>query len=59
MQLAGNAWYFGKKYTKEFIGDKKREIQVEDIKRANDLLYTTAIIAVWFFSTVGITASFL
>lgn len=53
VQLAGDAWYFGKRYQKPFIGDKKRNIEVEDIKRANQLLYTTAIIAVVVFSATA------
>ncbi len=53
IQLAGDAWYFGKKYEKPFIGDKKREIVPEDIKRANRLLYGTAILSVVAFSIVG------
>lgn len=44
IQLAGNAVYFGKVHKKPYIGDKKREIEYEDIKRANKLLYATAII---------------
>ncbi len=44
LQLAGNASYFGKVVEKPFIGDKVREIEADDIKRANKLLYATAII---------------
>ena len=54
IQLAGDAWYFGKKYKKPFIGDKKREIVSEDIQKANRLLYTTAMIAVFAFSVAGV-----
>ncbi len=43
--LAGDAWYFGKKYKKPTIGDATREIKRTDIKRANQLLYRTAMIA--------------
>lgn len=44
IQLAGDAMYFGKLYKKPFIGDKNREIEPEDIKRAIKLLYATGII---------------
>ncbi|MEY8320693.1 adenosylcobinamide-phosphate synthase CbiB [Lachnospiraceae bacterium 46-61] len=54
IQLAGDAWYFGKRYQKEFIGDKKRNVEIEDIKRANHLLYASSVLAVIVFSVVGI-----
>ncbi|WP_167957186.1 adenosylcobinamide-phosphate synthase CbiB [Anaerosporobacter faecicola] len=43
IQLAGDAYYFGKLYKKEYIGDSMRNIEIDDIKRANQLLYTCAI----------------
>ncbi|MFA6808282.1 MAG: adenosylcobinamide-phosphate synthase CbiB [Eubacteriales bacterium] len=43
IQLAGSSSYFGKLVEKPTIGDAIREIEAEDIKRANRLLYTTAI----------------
>ncbi|MDO4305657.1 MAG: adenosylcobinamide-phosphate synthase CbiB [Eubacteriales bacterium] len=42
VQLAGNAWYFGKLYEKPTIGDPIRPIEAEDIRRSNRLLYATA-----------------
>lgn len=44
VQLAGDAWYFGKLYKKPFIGDPDRPVEIEDIKRANKLMYATAIL---------------
>jgi len=44
VQLAGDATYFGVVHKKTYIGDKKREIENEDIKRANDIMYTMTII---------------
>lgn len=44
VQLAGNAYYFGKLYEKPIIGDAKRDIEVKDIKRANWLMYGTGIL---------------
>lgn len=46
VQLAGNAWYFGKLHEKPTIGDDIRPIEPEDIPRANRLLYVTAVLAV-------------
>lgn len=42
IRLAGDAWYFGKKKEKPFIGDAKREIEPKDIFRANVMMYVTA-----------------
>jgi adenosylcobinamide-phosphate synthase len=42
VQLAGDTYYFGKLYPKKTIGDDIRPVEVDDIKRANDLLYITA-----------------
>ena len=44
IRLAGDAFYHGKLYKKPFIGTETRPIEYEDIKRANKLMYTTAII---------------
>lgn len=44
IQLAGNAYYFGKLYKKPFIGDKKRDIEYEDIKKSIKLMYLTSVI---------------
>lgn len=44
IQLAGDAYYFGKLYKKPFIGDKKRDIEYEDIKKSIKLMYLTSVI---------------
>ncbi len=44
LRLAGDAWYFGKKTEKPYIGDDARPIEPEDIRRANRLLYGTAFL---------------
>lgn len=44
VQLAGDAVYFGKLVKKKYIGDGLREIEYEDIKRANKLMYITAFL---------------
>ena len=52
VQLAGDAWYFGKLYKKPTIGDDLRPVEYEDIKRANQLLYATALLSLLVFSLV-------
>lgn len=46
IELAGPAKYFGKKYDKERIGDSIRDIELEDIVRANKLMYDTSIYSI-------------
>ena len=45
IQLAGNAYYFGKLYEKPTIGDSLRPVEPEDIRRANRLMYATAVLS--------------
>lgn len=45
IQLAGNAYYFGKLYEKPTIGDAIRPIQPYDIVKSNRLMYASAVIA--------------
>ena len=54
IQLAGNAWYFGKLYEKPTIGDPIRAILIQDIRKAHTLLYATAISALVIFSVIKI-----
>ncbi len=42
VKLAGDAYYFGKLYKKDSIGDGIRPIEPEDIGRAGRLMYVTA-----------------
>lgn len=44
IQLAGDAYYFGKLCKKKTIGDNNRPIDKEDIKRANRLMYCTSVL---------------
>jgi adenosylcobinamide-phosphate synthase len=44
IELLGNSNYFGKLVVKHTIGDNIRQIEAEDIRRANKLLYVTAIL---------------
>ena len=42
VQLGGDSYYFGKLVRKPTIGDSTRMIELEDIRRANRLMYWTA-----------------
>ncbi len=42
VQLAGDAYYFGKLHKKPYIGDALRPVELEDIIRSHRLLNTTA-----------------
>ncbi|MCI8409448.1 MAG: cobalamin biosynthesis protein CobD [Lachnospiraceae bacterium] len=44
VELAGNAWYFGKLCEKPTIGDHNREIESKDIYRINRLMYGTSFL---------------
>ncbi len=44
LQLAGNAYYFGKLVEKPYIGDFTRSPEREDIKRSNRLMYLSAVL---------------
>ena len=59
IQLAGDAWYFGKCYEKPIIGDALRPVEIEDIPRANRLLYATAIVSLIIFSVIRLLLQFL
>lgn len=52
VQLAGDAWYFGKRYKKKTIGDPIRAVEYEDIKRANRLLYVTSFFTILLFGAL-------
>ena len=52
VHLAGKAYYFGKLYEKPTIGDANREIEYEDIKHANTLLYISAFLGAVLFVAV-------
>ena len=52
IQLGGTNIYFGKEVYKPTIGDKKREIEIEDIVRTNKIMYFSSIISVLIFSII-------
>ena len=45
VELLGDTSYFGVVHHKEVIGDPIRQVETEDIKRANRLLYRTVLLA--------------
>lgn len=54
VELAGDAWYFGKLYEKPAIGDPLRAIVPEDIRRSHRLLYMTAVLALFLFMAAAL-----
>ncbi|HIV18045.1 MAG TPA: cobalamin biosynthesis protein CobD [Candidatus Merdivicinus intestinigallinarum] len=52
VQLAGDAYYFGKLVKKPTIGDDLRPIERADVRRANRLMYMTAVLALVVFGAV-------
>ena len=59
IQLAGNAYYFGKLHEKQFIGDSIREIEVDDIKRMNNLMYIASTLSAVIFTAIGLIAAYV
>lgn len=52
VQLAGDAWYFGKKYEKDTIGDPIREIEPRDILRSEKLMIGTEVLIFLLFGGI-------
>jgi adenosylcobinamide-phosphate synthase len=59
VELAGDAYYFGTLYSKKTIGEDRRPIEIEDIKRANGILYLAAILGMVIFSMIKILVCFV
>ncbi len=55
VRLAGDAYYFGELHHKPFIGDNTREIENEDIRRANRLMYLASVLMVVLCAAEKIT----
>ena len=49
VQLAGDAWYFGKKHEKDTIGDPIRDIEPRDILRSEKLMIGTEVLTFLLF----------
>ena len=54
IQLAGNAYYFGKLYEKPFLGDPDRPVEAADISRSCKLMYAASIYLLAVFEAVGV-----
>lgn len=52
--LGGNSYYFGKLYEKPVIGVKKRDIQSEDIGKAQRLMWCTSLLFMFFVTVLYI-----
>jgi adenosylcobinamide-phosphate synthase len=52
IQLAGDAYYFGTLYHKKTIGDAIRPVEIDDIKKSNELLYLTAALGMLLFGGI-------
>ncbi|WP_315523249.1 adenosylcobinamide-phosphate synthase CbiB [Fusobacterium massiliense] len=54
IQFGGKISYFGKDYEKPTIGDKTKEFEYEDIKKAVNILYVVSFIATIAFMLINI-----
>lgn len=55
IQLGGTNVYFGEVIYKPTIGDKERELEIEDIIRTNKIMYVTSLVGLVVFTiTVGL-----
>lgn len=52
IQLGGTNVYFGEVVYKPTIGDKKRDIQIEDIALTNRMMYMTSLVGLIIFTMV-------
>lgn len=52
VQLGGTNIYFGKEVYKPTIGDKHRELEIEDILKTNKIMYVTSFVALVIFSII-------
>ena len=59
IRLAGPAYYFGEYYDKPYIGDATREIEAEDILRANKLMIAASLMATACFVGIHLLVHFV
>lgn len=52
IQLGGTNVYFGEVVYKPTIGDKTREIESEDIRRTNQIMYATSLVGLILFGVI-------
>ncbi len=58
LRLAGDAWYFGSRVEKPYIGDALRPVEAADIRRANRLLYAASFL-MWLCCMGAMTGALL
>lgn len=59
IRLAGPAYYFGEYYDKPYIGDATREIEAEDILRANKLMIAASLLSTACFVGIHLLIHFV
>jgi len=59
IRLAGPAYYFGEYYDKPYIGDATREIEAEDILKANKLMVAASLLATACFVGIHLLIHFV
>lgn len=59
IRLAGDAWYFGRKHEKPYIGDDDQPVRPEDIRRSHRLLYATAGLSLALLAAVRLAIGVL
>ncbi len=59
IMLAGDAYYFGKLYKKPTIGDNNRDIEYEDIRRANNLMIISSFFTLVFTAAFAVAINLL
>lgn len=59
LELLGDAYYFGKLHHKNTIGDSKRDIESNDIKRMNKLMFVTSGLMLIFAVAVRLAVAAL
>ena len=57
IQLAGDAWYFGKLYKKKTIGDPVRPVEIRDIVRINRLMLAVSVTGILLCAAAGAAIS--
>ena len=59
VQFGGRVSYFGKEVDKPTIGDKKKEFEIEDIKKNIKIMYAASFLSLVVFSLIAVGSYFL
>lgn len=54
VQFGGKVSYFGKEYDKPTIGDKKKDFELEDIKKNIKIMYVTSLVGMAIFTCMSL-----